>query len=364
MKINVLISYLEELVPLSSQEDYDNSGLLIGDSNSDLKSVLITLDCTEEVVQEAIDKGCNLIIAHHPVIFKGIKSLTGSNYIERTILACVKKNIALYAIHTNLDNFRFGVNSEIADRLGLKNLKILEPKSGVLYKLVVFVPEAHHAVMSAAIFNAGAGDIGNYKECQFVTQGIGTFKPTVGANPFSGKIGELSSDKELKAEFLVSSHRLRNVIKAMNDSHPYEEVAHDIFILKNSNQNEGSGMIGELEVPMDESELLTKIKSTFNSGIIRHTKLLNKPIKKVAFCGGSGSFLLKKAIAIKADIFITADFKYHEFFDADKQILIADIGHYESEQFTSNLLAAILKQKFATFAVHLTGINTNPINYF
>ncbi len=364
MKISELTSFLEEMIPLSSQENYDNCGLLIGNSKAELKNVLVTLDCTEEVVQEAIEKGCNLIIAHHPIIFKGLKSLTGSNYIERTVLACIKNDIALYAIHTNLDNFQFGVNKEIAARLGLKNLRILEPKSDVLCKLIVFVPETHHEQLSKAVFAAGAGAIGNYQECQFVSEGTGTFKPIEGANPFSGELGELSKAKELKAEFLVSSHRLRNVIKAMNDSHPYEEVAHDVIPLKNVNKSEGSGMIGELELPMDESELLKKIKSTFHCGIVRHTKLLNKPIKTVALCGGSGSFLLRKSIAEKADIFITADFKYHEFFDAEDRILIADIGHYESEQFTSNLLAAILKEKFTTFAVHLTGVNTNPINYF
>jgi dinuclear metal center YbgI/SA1388 family protein len=364
MKINELITYLEDIIPLSSQESYDNCGLLIGNSKAELKNVLVTLDCTEAVVQEAIDKGCNLIIAHHPIIFKGIKSLTGSNYIERTVIACIKNDIALYAIHTNLDNFQFGVNKEIASRLGLKNLRILEPKTDVLYKLVVFVPETHHDQLSKAVFSAGAGTIGNYEECQFVSEGIGTFKPKEGASPFTGELDELSQIKELKAEFLVSSHRLRKVIKAMNDSHPYEEVAHDIIPLKNVNQNEGSGMIGEFEMAMDESEILKKIKSTFNCGIIRHTNLRNKPIKTVALCGGSGSFLLRKSIAEQADIFITSDFKYHEFFDAEDEILIADIGHYESEQFTSNLLTAILKGKFTTFAVHLTGVNTNPINYF
>jgi hypothetical protein len=234
----------------------------------------------------------------------------------------------------------------------------------VLYKLIVFVPEEHHGQVSKAVFAAGAGTIGNYQECQFVSEGTGTFKPIKGANPFSGELGELSKAKELKAEFLVSSHRLRKVIKAMNDSHPYEEVAHDIIPLKNVNKNEGSGMIGELELPMDESELLKKIKSTFHCGIIRHTKLLNKPIKTVALCGGSGSFLLRKSIAEKADIFITADFKYHEFFDAEDRILIADIGHYESEQYTPEIIQRLLSEKLPTFATLFSKINTNPINYF
>ena len=308
MKVSDVIQYLEELAPKSSQESYDNCGLLVGDKNTSITSALICLDCTEEVVEEAILKGSNLIIAHHPVIFKGLKSLTGANYIERTILACIKN-----------DN---------------------------------------------ALFEAGAGKIGNYEECHFNTVGTGTFKPVNHANPFSGKLNELSEAPEVKAEYLVSTHLLQKVLKAMKDSHPYEEVAHDLILLANENENEGSGMIGDLDSEMGEFEFLTQLKDIFKCGSIRHTAFLNKKIKKVAFCGGSGSFLLNQAKRLKADVYITGDFKYHEFFDAENQILIADIGHYESEQYTSDLIADILKKKFTTFAVHKTVINTNPINYF
>jgi dinuclear metal center YbgI/SA1388 family protein len=364
MKIAEVIDCLEYLAPRSSQESYDNSGLLLGDRNAEVRGVLITLDCTEEVVEEAVKTGCNLIIAHHPVIFKGLKSITGANYVERTVLACIKNDIALYAIHTNLDNYRFGVNYEIANRIGLKDLKVLAPKSGTLYKLSVFVPAEHHESVSAAIFAAGAGTIGNYAECQFFTEGTGTFKPLAGADPFSGKVDELSKDKELKAEYLVSSHRLKSVLKAMEKAHPYEEVAHDIVPLANKDQTEGSGMVGELRSEMDEVEFLSHLKQVFKCGAIRHTVLSGKKIRRVAFCGGSGSFLLNNAKSVGADVYITGDFKYHEFFDAEGDILIADIGHYESEQFTSHLIADILKKKFTTFAVRLTEINTNPINYF
>lgn len=364
MKVGDVIAVLEDLAPRSSQESYDNAGLLVGDKNQIITSVMICLDCTEEVVEDAIKKGCNMIIAHHPVIFKGLKSLTGANYVERTILACIKKDISLYAIHTNLDNYDKGVNFEIGNRIGLKNLQVLEPKANVLYKLVVFIPSDSLAKVSNALFAAGAGKIGNYEECHFYSPGTGTFKPIGSASPTTGKRNELSKVEEYKAEFLVSSHRIPNVLKAMFVAHPYEEVAHDIIALANKNQTEGSGMIGELETEMDEIEFLSKIKQTFKCGAIRHTPILNKKIKKVAFCGGSGSFLLAKAKALNADIFITGDFKYHEFFDAENQILIADIGHYESEQFTSNLIADILKKKFTTFAVQITGVNTNPINYF
>lgn len=364
MKIAEVISYLEQLVPKSMQETYDNSGLLIGDKSNEVKGVLVCLDCTPEIVQEAISKGCNLIIAHHPIIFKGLKKLSGNGYVEQTVIDCIKNDISLYAAHTNLDNYDQGVNKEIGERLGLLNLKVLRPKSDVLCTLDVFVPEEFAAALSTALFAAGAGKIGNYEECHFYTKGTGTYMPIDGANPTEGTLNVRSTVTEIKMQFLVSIHRLNEVLVAMKANHPYEEVAHNILPLMNENQTEGSGMIGELAQSMDEQEFLIMLKNTFQCACIRHTKKLNKPIRKVAYCGGSGSFLLQDARVKGADIFITGDFKYHEFFDAEEDLMIADIGHYESEQFTVNLLADIIKKKFANFAVHLTGINTNPINYF
>jgi len=364
MKISEVVEFLEQLVPLSSQESYDNGGLIVGSRTNEITRTLICLDCTPEVVQEAIDKKCNLIIAHHPIVFKGLKKLTGSNYVEETVIQCIKNDISLYAIHTSLDNFRFGVNRRIGEKLGLKNLQVLQPKKDVLCKLVVYTPHAVAEELSDALFSAGAGRIGNYEECQFGSEGKGTFKPVGEANPVEGKLDERTHVQEIKLEYLVSTHRLRSVILEMNRVHPYEEVAHDIIPLLNENQFEGSGMYGELENPMDEIEFLSILKQRFNCGSIRHTKLHGKKIKTVAFCGGSGSFLLPAAKRINADIYISADFKYHEFFDAEEDIVIADIGHYESEQFTVNLLADILNENFTNFALHLTGINTNPINYF
>lgn len=364
MEVGSVISVLEELAPRSMQESYDNSGLIVGDRSAEVKGVLVSLDCTPEIVNEAISKGCNLIVSHHPIVFKGLKKITGANYIERSVINAIKNDIAIYAIHTNLDNFNEGVNRIIGERIGLKNLKILQPKSGVLCKLSVFVPEDAASNLSSALFNAGAGKIGNYEECQFSIQGEGTFKPVGDAKPVEGEFGVRNKTKELKVEFLVSTHRLSAVLKAMKENHPYEEVAHDIVPLLNENQTEGSGMIGELGTEMTESEFLGHLKKTFNSACIRHTALKGKSVKKVAFCGGAGSFLLNSAKSQGADFFVTGDFKYHEFFDAEGQIVIADIGHYESEQYTVNLLADILKKNFATFAVHLTETNTNPINYF
>jgi dinuclear metal center YbgI/SA1388 family protein len=330
----------------------------------EITGVLVCLDSIEKIIDEAIEKNCNLIIAHHPIIFKGLKKMTESNYIERVVTKCIKNDIALYAIHTNLDNHFEGVNKEIANRIGLKNLRILQPIQGNLSKLTVFVPKDALEKLDEAIFKAGGGQIGNYSECHFRTEGTGTFKGNENSNPQIGNKNVREAFDEFRVEYLVSNYHLRTVLNAMNTAHPYEEVAYEIYPIQNSNQFEGAGMIGELETEQDEIAFLTQLKSTFNCGIIRHTQLLGRKIKKVAFCGGSGSFLLSKAIQQKADIFITGDFKYHEFFDAEKQIIIADIGHFESEQFTTNLLAERLKENFTNFAIHLTEHNTNPINYF
>ncbi len=364
MKLKAITQFLEHQYPLSLQESYDNSGLLIGVLEMEITGVLICLDSIEKIVDEAIEKNCNLIIAHHPIIFKGLKKITESNYIERIVSKCIKNDIALYAIHTNLDNHFDGVNKEIANRIGLKNLRILQPIQGNLSKLTVFVPKDALEKLDEAIFKAGGGQIGNYSECHFRTEGTGTFKGNENSNPQIGNKNVREAFEEFRVEYLVSNYNLRNVLNAMYASHPYEEVAYEIYPIQNSNQFEGAGMIGEIETEVDEITFLTQLKTTFNCGIIRHSQLLGRKIKKVAVCGGSGSFLLSKAIQQKADIFITGDFKYHEFFDAEKQIIIADIGHFESEQFTTNLLAERMKENFTNFAIHLTEHNTNPINYF
>ena len=361
--ISELIAHLENLAPRSMQESYDNSGLLIGNKNAAITGVLVSLDCVESVVDEAISKGCNLIVAHHPLIFKGLKRITGAGYVERTVEKCIKNDIAVYAIHTNFDNYHQGVNAEFGRRLGLTNLKVLAPKSEVLYKLVVFCPENEEVQLNDALFNAGAGHIGNYSHCNFASDGMGSFQPELGSNPKVGELGSRTILPEKRLEYLVSEHRLTSTLQAMRGALSYEEIAHDLIKLSNTNQQEGSGMIGELPESISAIDYLNHVKEVFGCGAIRYTNAENKSVQKVAFCGGSGSFLLSKAIASGADVFVTADFKYHEFFDADGQIIIADIGHYESEQFTSNLLVDILTKKFTTFAVRLSELNTNPINY-
>lgn len=363
VSLKEIIQYLEGLAPKSSQESYDNSGLIVGDLNQVVTNALVCLDSTEEIVHEAISKNCNLIIAHHPIVFKGLKSFTGKSYVERVVIECIKHNIAIYAIHTNFDNYRFGVNAEIGKRLGLKNLQILAPKYDVLEKLVVYVPNSHREVVLSSLFEAGAGQIGNYGECSFSIEGKGTFTPLIGSNPYAGNVNVRSAEEEVRIEVLVSTHRKNEILKSLLTAHPYEEVAYEFVKIANENKFEGAGMIGELEFPMNTESFLQKVKKDFHCGTIRHTRINKPEIQSVAFCGGSGSFLLKNAIAKKADIYITGDFKYHEFFDADNQIIIADIGHFESEQFTINLLGDILTKKFPNFAVRLTENNTNPINY-
>lgn len=364
MKVKDVTQYLESIAPRPYQESYDNSGLLTGEPDQSVTGVLLTLDCTEAIVEEAIAKGANLIVAHHPIIFKGLKKLTGSTYIERTIIKAIRNSVAIYAIHTNLDNVHTGVNRKIADKIGLKNLQILVPKKDTLTKLVAFIPTEHTETVLQALYKAGAGQLGDYKNCSFRTEGVGTFMPTQDAEPFIGKVGEQEQVTENRVEVIFPTHRDNHILAALKKSHPYEEVAYYLTRLANENQEVGAGMTGELDEPLEPIEFLKRLKSRMNLTTIRHTHLLSKKVTKVAICGGSGSFLLGQAIAAEADFFVTADFKYHEFFDADGKLTIADIGHYESEIFTKELLGEIFKEKFPTFAVNFSVTDTNPIRYF
>jgi dinuclear metal center YbgI/SA1388 family protein len=363
MKIKDLCKVIEDFAPLSLQESYDNSGLLIGEPESEIQKAIITLDVTEDVVDEAIIAGCDILISHHPLIFKGIKKITGKNSVERIIKKCLQNNIAIYAAHTNLDNVHRGVNSMICEKLNLLNTRILSPKTQMLRKLAVFCPESHAGQVRNAIFDAGAGHIGNYDSCSFNIQGQGSFRGLEGADPFVGKSGQLHFENEVRIEVIYPFYREWNILNAMLKVHPYEEVAYDIYPLENDFAGTGSGMIGELANEEDSQAFLHRIKSVFGAGCIRHTKIQKERIRKVAVCGGSGIFLLNEAIKAGADIFITGDVKYHEFFDAEGKILVADVGHFESEQFTKELLMNLLKKNIPTFAVQISTVNTNPVYY-
>ena len=363
MKLHELTNYLESLAPLTYQEDYDNSGLIVGHPDKEINSALVSLDCTEAVVDDAMAKGCQVIISHHPIVFKGLKKLNGKTYVERVIEKAIKNNIAIYAIHTNLDAVAGGVNARICETLGLTDCRILAPKHGLLKKLVTYVPVNYADKVRDALFAAGAGQIGNYTEVSFNTEGTGTFKAGENADPFVGQKGIIQKEPEIKIEVVYPVNLENKILVALFMEHPYEEVAYDLYALTNQYQTVGSGMVGELAEPMDELAFLQMVKYKMNAGAIRYTKLRHKPVKRVAVCGGSGSFLLKNAISAGADVFVTADFKYHEFFDAEEKLVIADIGHFESEQFTQNLIVELIKKKFANFAVRLTEVNTNPIKY-
>ncbi|KJF44686.1 Nif3-like dinuclear metal center hexameric protein [Draconibacterium sediminis] len=364
MKIKDITNFLEDLAPLKLQESYDNAGLILGDKNAEVLAALVTLDVTEAIVDEAIKRKAGLIIAHHPIVFSGLKKITGKNYIERTLIKAIKHDVAIYAAHTNLDNVTGGVNGKICEKLGLENCKILQPAGGLLKKLVTFVPVDHANKVREAVFAAGAGQIGNYDSCSFNAHGQGTFRGSDTTNPFVGKKGEQHYENEIRVETIFPDYLQGKVINALVQAHPYEEVAYDIYSLDNKFDQIGAGMIGTLPKEKSETAFLRQLKKTFNTKIIRHTALLDKKVKKIAVCGGSGSFLLNQAIASGADFFVTGDFKYHQFFDAENKIVIADIGHFESEQFTKELFYELLTKKFPKFAIHLSEVNSNPVFYF
>ncbi len=362
-KIQDIIDTLERLAPLRYQESYDNSGLQTGDAQAEVSGVLVTLDCTEAVLDEAIHKGCNLVVAHHPVIFKGLKTLTGRNYVERTIIKAIQHNIAIYASHTNLDNVLQGVNSKIADKLGLQRQRILVSKPQTLMQLVAFVPLGFTEDVLEALHKAGAGNIGEYSDCSFQVEGTGRFKPSDKANPTIGEPGIPEQVQENRLEVIFPAYLQGKIMAALKQAHPYEEVAHYLYTIENQNQEVGIGMIGELETPLSEVAFLSYLKEKMQLQGLRYTPIGKKAVQRVAVCGGAGSFLLKDALRQGADAFVTGDFKYHEFFDAEGQVMIADIGHYESEVYTKEIFYDTISKKFPNFAVLISEVNTNPVRY-
>lgn len=363
MRVKDITSTLEQWAPLSYQEDYDNSGLLVGDPSQEVRQVLITLDVTEAVIQEAIESECQLIVAHHPLIFRGLKRVNTGHWVERCVRLAIKHDISIYAIHTNLDNVHTGVNAHIARRLGLEHTQVLAPKSGMLQKLTTFCPISDFQAVLNALYQAGAGQIGEYDHCSFQVKGTGTFRPSAEANPTIGAAGQDETVEEMRLEVLVPAHLQQPILQALRQAHPYEEVAYYLSPLANVHQEVGSGMIGELQEALTPHDFIKHLKSAMQVQVCRHTAFLSDRVRKVAVCGGAGSFLLQDAIRAGADVLVTADFKYHDFFEADGKIVVADIGHYESEVFTKDLLKDFLKQKFANIAFRLSGVVTNPIIY-
>ncbi len=365
MKLQSILNHLTALAHPSLQESYDNAGLIVGNVDMDITGILVSLDSTEPVVDEAIERNCNLIVAHHPIVFKGLKRFTGSNYVERTIIKAIKNDVAIYAIHTNLDNvLHQGVNQKIAEKLKLQNVSILSKKQGILNKLVVFTPLANADEVRNALFSAGAGQISDYEHCSFNIDGTGTFKAGQNSTPYVGEIGKDHHEKEIRIEVVVPNYKLATVLRAMNSVHPYEEVAYDVYAMLNDAPEIGAGIIGELEKPFSTTDFLAYVKTKMQTPVVRYTRSNRKTIQKVAVCGGSGSFLISNAMRCKADAYITGDVKYHEFFDSEDEMMICDIGHFESEQFTIELLVDFLSKKMPNFAVLFTKTVTNPVNYF
>lgn len=370
MKVKEVIALLEELAPLAYSEDFDNTGLLVGDNEATVSGILVTLDTLEQVVEEAIAKNCNLIVSFHPIIFSGLKKLTGKTYVARVVEKAIKNDIAIFCNHTALDNSWNGVNAMICEKLGIKKRAILVPQENTIKKLVTFVPTKDAEKLRNALFATGAGSIGNYENCSFNVEGIGSFRGNEASKPVVGKKGQLHFEKETQLGITFAKHLENNILKTLFQAHPYEEVAYEITTLENLNQHVGMGMVGELETPLAENDFLHFLKKTMKTECVRHSKLLGKKIEKVAVLGGSGSFAIEAAKNAGADAFISADFKYHDFFKAENKLLLADIGHYESEQYTKELLYAFLKKKILNFApslssgrVFVSEINTNPISY-
>ncbi|MBP6588805.1 MAG: Nif3-like dinuclear metal center hexameric protein [Chitinophagaceae bacterium] len=363
MTINDVTRYLEQIAHPSLQEGYDNAGLITGEGGLPCTGILCTLDATEEVIREAMARNCNLVVAHHPIVFGGLKKLNGKNYVEKAVITAIRNDIAIYAIHTNLDHVAHGVNGQIAAKLGLVSTRVLHPKEQTLKKLYSFVPLEQADQVRNAVFAAGAGQIGQYSDCSFNVAGTGTYTPGEGTNPFAGQPGSPHTEPEIKIEMVFPAWLEKQVVDALKTAHPYEEVAYDVVTLNNTHPGIGAGLIGEFPEALEEKAFLDHIRTVFAVPVVRHTALRGIPVKKLAICGGAGSFLISKALASGADAFITADLKYHEFFDANGRLLLCDVGHYESEHYTTDLLAEVLRQKFPTFAVLKTEVKTNPVHY-
>ncbi|MFT5963637.1 MAG: dinuclear metal center YbgI/SA1388 family protein [Flavobacterium sp.] len=363
MKIKEILSVLEEMAPLAYAEDFDNVGLLVGNPEAQATGVLVCHDALESVLEEAIAMDCNLVVCFHPILFSGIKKITGKNYVERSIIKAIKNDIAIYAVHTALDNHQEGVNKIFCNALGLKNTKILIPKENFIRKLLTYTIAENAEKLRNALFDAGAGNIGNYEDCSFSSKGIGTYMGNENSNPQLGERFEFVQGDEIKIEVTFEKHLESKILKALFSNHVYEEVAYEVYELQNKHQNIGLGMVGEFETPMDEQDFLLFVKEKMTSEAIRHSSFLGKPIKKVAVLGGSGSYAIKKAISSGADAFLTADLKYHQFYEAENRLLLADIGHFESERHTKNYIVDYLRKKILNFAIILSEENTNPVKY-
>ncbi|MCH5319750.1 MAG: Nif3-like dinuclear metal center hexameric protein [Paramuribaculum sp.] len=362
--IRDIISLIEDFAPSALQESYDNCGLQVGDATLECTGALLCVDARPEIVEEAKRKGLNLIICHHPLFFKGLKRIIGNTQVEKTAWAAIKHDIAIYASHTSLDNARGGVSFSMAEALGLNNIRFLSPQDDKILKLSVWIPRAHALDLRDQLFMAGCGQLGNYDNCSFSVEGTGTFRPLEGSCPADGTINALHSGEEVRLELLLPRWIKSKVEETILLNHPYEEPAYEFSSVTIGTKSSGLGAVGELSSPITAVSLIERIKSTFNSPVVRCNRFdIHTPVRKVALCGGSGSSFIENAIREKAQVYITSDTGYHAFVDYADKILIADIGHFESENCAKNIFYGIIKEKFPNFAVEYSKTESNPIIY-
>lgn len=365
MTIQNIASHLNSWAPASTAEDYDNTGLLYGNPEAALSRILVSLDATEEVVEEAISKNCQLIISHHPILFKGLKKFNRRSYVSRALEKAIKNDVALFALHTNLDNDAAGVNLFLAEKLGLlpESLRILRPFHEKLIKLSYFVPVENHEEVLKAAHEAGAGRIGKYYDCSFSVQGRGRFTPGEGCDPSIGEIGKPEEVLEYKVDLIVPDFIFSTVLKSLREAHPYEELAYFASPVLNEWTDKGAGMIGRLPAATELHEFISLVKKSLGLKVLKYTQPVKEKVQSIAVCGGAGIFLLPDALSAGADVFLTSDVKYHEFFDAEGRIVLMDAGHFETEQFTSEGIVKNLSAQFPNIAVLLSETRTNPVNY-
>lgn len=363
MKISEITGAIEKYAPLWLQEEWDNAGLQVGDTDREATGAVLCVDATEAIVDEAIDRGVNLVISHHPLLFRGLKRITGRTATERIVAKALKHDIAIYSAHTNMDSAPGGVSWATGRRAGLTAMRTLVPQQGRLMKLAVFVPSAYSNAVSEALWNAGAGRMGNYDRCAYMTDGRGTYRPLPGADPAIGTVGQSHTEAETRIEVVFPTAISGRVVQAMLKAHPYEEPAFDLIPLANDITSAGLGVIGSLKTPMPASEYIAWVKQALGIGAIPYAGDARRMVHRVALCGGAGAEFIGNAIAAGADLYMCGDLKYHDFTTHADSIVLADIGHYESEQCTKEIFYDIIQKNFPNFATYYAEEDKNPISY-
>ncbi len=362
IKCSELMKFMEEFAPVNLAEDYDNVGLLIGSRNQEIKKVLVCLDVTTKVVEEAVEKKVNLIVSHHPIIFKGLKRIVEEDPKGRLLYKLIRNGIGVYSAHTNMDFTHGGINDTLANLLGLSNIRNLKKhKEDRFFKIVVFVPEQNTDTVREAMCSAGAGWVGDYSDCTFMVKGTGTFKPLEGTNPYIGSKGNLEKVEEYRLETIVPQKKLKKVVNAMIEAHPYEEVAYDVYPMELSLKEYGFGKVGSLVETQKLDKFISTVKEKLNVKSVRVIGSVKKEIRNVAvFCGSFDTDVINSMNGV--DVLVTGDMKYHDALDAAEMgLCIIDAGHYSTERIMVPRLAWILSQRFASVDIETSILEENPI---